>query len=397
MKILILNSGSSSVKFQLMESENGVVVAKGLAERVGTPNATINFKTSSNKLEVIKEANHEQAIAYILKLLQDDVFGVIKSLEQIDAIGHRVVHGGEMYCQPMLIDDKVIDGIRQCNVLAPLHNPACLLGIQASRKLMPGKPNVAVFDTAFHQTMKPEKYLYPISREFYEKYGVRKYGFHGISHNYLTECVRELIGEEEMKCINFHLGQGASLCAVKDGNSIDTTMGLSPLAGIIMGTRSGDIDPAIVSYLASVKNIHHDDVIDILNKQSGMLALSEVSADFRDILKEADAGNEKAKMALECYYENVAEYAAKFIVALQGAKQFAFAGGVGENSPVIRAEICKKLAIFGVELDEELNTQAVGGKKMKISSKHSKIDVFVIPTNEELMICRQTIRIIENK
>ena len=394
MKILVINAGSSSLKSQFTEVETGKVIAKILAERVGTDGTEITFKSDNNELKVKKPANHEQAIGYALKLLKDPDFGVIQDLEQIDAIGHRVVHGGELYCQPMLVNDQVIDGIRQCNQLAPLHNPACLLGIHACRKLMPNKHNVAVFDTAFHQTMTEEKYLYPIKREYYKKYGIRKYGFHGISHNFLSESLKEYIGNSEMKAINFHLGQGASLCAVKDGKSVDTTMGLSPLAGILMGTRTGDIDPAIVSYLATKENILHDEVIDILNKESGMLALSGVSADFRDILKAADEGNERAQMSLRRYYENVAEYAAKFMVTLNGAKQFVFAGGVGENSPIIRSEICKKLAIFGVELDEDLNNEAIG-KKMKISSSHSTIEVFVIPTNEELMIARQTIQVIE--
>ena len=393
MNILVINAGSSSLKSQFIEVETGRVIAKILAERVGTENAEITFKSQANELRVKKPANHEQAIGYVLKLLQDPDFGVIQDVKQIDAIGHRVVHGGELYCQPMLVDDQVIDGIRKCNSLAPLHNPACLLGIHACRKFMANKPNVAVFDTAFHQTMTEEKYLYPIKREYYEKYGIRKYGFHGISHNFLAESLKEYIGDSEMRAINFHLGQGASLCAVKDGKSVDTTMGLSPLAGILMGTRTGDIDPAIVSYLATKENILHDEVIDILNRESGMLALSGVSADFRDILKAADEGNERAQMSLRKYYENVAEYAAKFMITLNGAKQFVFAGGVGENSPIIRSEICKKLSIFGVELDDDLNNQAVG-KKMKISSSHSQIEVFVIPTNEELMIARQTIQVI---
>lgn len=393
MNILVINAGSSSLKSQFIEVETGRVIAKILAERVGTESAEITFKSDENELKVKKPANHEQAIGFALKLLKDPDFGVIQNLEEIDAIGHRVVHGGELYCQPMLVDDQVIDGIRQCNQLAPLHNPACLLGIHACRKLMPNKHNVAVFDTAFHQTMEEEKFLYPIKREYYEKYGIRKYGFHGISHNFLEEALKEYIGSDEMKAINFHLGQGASLCAVKNGKSVDTTMGLSPLAGILMGTRTGDIDPAIVSYLATKENILHDEVIDILNKESGMFALSGISADFRDILKAAEEGNKRAQMSLRRYYENVAEYAAKFMVTLNGAKQFVFAGGVGENSPIIRSEICKKLAIFGVELDEDLNNQAVG-KKMKISSSHSTIEVYVIPTNEELMIARQTIQVI---
>lgn len=398
MNILVINAGSSSLKFQLIDAETGNPIAKGLAERVGTPNTVLTFKSidgeNENKIIINKEGNHEESIARILKLLVDSEFGVISELSEIDAIGHRVVHGGEKYNGSMLIDDTVIDGVRSCNVLAPLHNPACLLGIHACRKLMPDKPEVAVFDTAFHQTMKPEQYLYPIEMELYKKHGVRKYGFHGISHAFLAESTKELIGDKEFKSIQFHLGQGSSLTAVKDGKSVDTTMGLSPLAGIIMGTRSGDIDPAIVSFLASAENIHHDDVIERLNKKSGMKALSGVSEDFRDILAAADAGNEQAEMSLRMFYNNVAQYAAKLVVTLQGAKQFVFAGGIGENAPKIRAEICKRLGFLGVELDEELNAQAIG-RKMKISTANSAVEVFVIPTNEELMICKEVIRKIQ--
>ena len=392
--VFTINAGSSSIKCKQINVETGEVLAKIHGERLGTEKSEISFKSAQNEIRIKKQCNHEGAIALALKLLQDPDFGVIKKLDEIDAIGHRVVHGGELYCKPMLITQKVIDGIRKCNSLAPLHNPACLNGIFACRKLMPEKKQVAIFDTAFHQTMSEERFLYPIPRKYYEKYGVRKYGFHGISHNYLAETLREIIGDVEMKTVNFHLGQGASLCAVKDGKSIDTTMGLSPLAGILMGTRSGDIDTAIVSYLAAAENIDHNDVIDILNKESGMLALSGVSADFRDILAEADNGNKRAKMALERYYENVAQYAAKFMVTLDGARQLVFSGGIGENSPIVRAEICKKLHIFGVELDEALNNQAIG-KKMKISSSHSGLEVFVIPTNEELLIARQTVQTVE--
>lgn len=391
MNILVINAGSSSVKALLIEAEAGKQIAKIMAERVGVEGTEITFKSADNEVRIKKACNHETAIALTLKLLQDPEFGVIKSLKQIDAVGHRVVHGGELYRESMIIDDKVIDGIRRCNALAPLHNPACLSGIQACRKLMPDKPEVAVFDTAFHQTMKPEKYLYPIPEEYYKNYGVRKYGFHGISHKYLAECTEEMIGKKEFSSIQFHLGQGSSLTAVKAGESVETTMGLSPLAGIFMGTRSGDIDPAVVSYLTTVLNLHHEEVIDELNKKSGMLALSGISSDFRDVLEEASKGNERAKMSLHMFYENVAQYAAKFMVTLNKAQYFVFAGGIGENSPIIRSEICKKLALFGVELDEELNNQAIG-QIAKISSNHSSIEVFVIPTNEEVMIARETVK-----
>lgn len=394
MNILVINAGSSSVKSQLIEAESGKPIAKVMAERVGVEGTELTFKSADNEVRIKKACDHERAIALTLKLLQDSELGVIKSLKQIDAVGHRVVHGGELYRESMVIDDKVIDGIRSCNALAPLHNPACLLGIHACRKLIPNKPEVAVFDTAFHQTMKPEKFLYPISDEYYKEYGVRKYGFHGISHQYLAESTEEMIGKQEFDSIQFHLGQGSSLTAVKDGHSVETTMGLSPLAGIFMGTRSGDIDPAVVSYLATVLNIHHDEVIDKLNKESGMLALSGISSDFRDILNAADNGDERAQISLNMFYENVAQYAAKFMVTLNRAHYFVFAGGIGENSPRIRAEICKKLSLFGVELDEQLNNQAIG-RKAKISSNHSSVEVFVIPTNEEFMIAKETLRKIQ--
>ena len=393
MNIFVVNSGSSSVKIQLINSEEDSVKAKILAERLGTEQSIVTLKSGDNEIRIKKPCNHEAAIALALKLLQDEELGVISSLDEIDAVGHRVVHGGELYSKSMLIEDTVIDGIRSCNQLAPLHNPACLLGIHATRKLIKGKPEVAVFDTAFHQTMQKDKFLYPIPEEYYKKYHVRKYGFHGISHKFLAESMSEIVGKKEFKSIQFHLGQGSSLTAVKDCCSVDTTMGLSPLAGIVMGTRCGDIDPAVVSYLASAMNMHHEDVIDNLNKKSGMLALSGISADFRDIIAAADNGNERAQMSLKMFYENVAQYAAKFMITLEGAQYFVFAGGIGENSPRVRSEICKKLAIFGVELDEQENEQAIG-RKAKISSARSSIEVYVIPTNEELMIAKETIRLI---
>ena len=390
MKVLVINTGSSSLKSQLIEHEGGKVIAKITAERVGTEKTIISFKSTNGTRQQKQAANHEQAIQIALEMLCDKEIGIIKNLDEIDVIGHRVVHGGEYYKEPVLIKEDVIQNIRSCNALAPLHNPACILGIKACEKFMPNTPQVAVFDTAFHQTIKEGRYLYPIPLEAYQQYGIRKYGFHGISHQFLTQSLTEIIGKIPEKAILFHLGQGASLCAVENGESVDTTMGISPLAGVIMGTRSGDIDPSIVGYLASMKNIPCDEVIDLLNKESGMLALSGVSSDFRDILEAADTGNKQAQMALEKYYENVAQYAAKFMITLNGAKYFVFAGGIGENCPKVRTEICKKLQIFGVDLDEEKNAQAVR-KSMKISSKESKIEIYVIPTNEELMIAKQSI------
>lgn len=393
--VLVINCGSSSVKVQLVDAETGNCSVKAIAERIGTEKASIKLKMSGNVQIINEQMNHRIALHRIVNAMKSDII-VNAQFNSIIGVGHRVVHGGETYSASMLIDDEVTAGIRNCNHMAPLHNPACLTGIRVMKKLLPDQKQVAVFDTAFHQTMKPEKFLYAIPRNLYEECGIRKYGFHGISHSFLCETMLEILkgNGRKQKCIQFHLGQGASLCAVKDGNSIDTTMGLSPLAGIIMGTRSGDIDPAIVDAIAKQKNLDAFGVIDLLNHESGMLALSGVSADFRDILKEAENGNPRAKMSLQMYYENVAEYAAKFVVALQGVKQFVFAGGIGENSPIIRSEICKKLQLFGVEIDEKLNAQAVGGKQKKISSTSSKIEVWVIPTNEEWQIAKEVVKVI---
>ncbi len=395
MRILIINAGSSSIKSQLIE--DGKVIAKVVAERVGMPNTQVVFKSEDFENPVIAKRgkNHEQAIAMVLKALTDPEMGVIKDLSEIDAVGHRVVHGGELFSKPIAIDDTVIDGVTKCSVLAPLHNPACLYGIQACKKLLPGVPEVAVFDTAFHQTMSEKEYLYAIPRELYEKYGVRKYGFHGISHEFLAESLREMIGDDtEMKAVTCHLGQGCSLTAIQNGKSVDTTMGLTPLSGLVMGTRSGDIDPGIVSFLAEAMNVHHKEVIDILNKQSGLLALAG-SADLRDILEAADKGDTRAKMALEKFTEIVAQNVAKFAITLGGLKQIVFAGGIGENSDVIRKMICDKLSVFGVELEDDINA-AANGKRRMISSLHSNVEVFVIPTNEEMHIYKKTVQILES-
>ena len=394
MRILIINAGSSSIKSQLIE--DGKVIAKVLAERVGMPNTKVIFKSDDYENPVIAKhgKNHEEAIAMVLKSLTDPEMGVIKDLSEIDAVGHRVVHGGELFSKPVVIDDTVIDGVTKCNVLAPLHNPACLFGIQACRKLLPGVPEIAVFDTAFHQTMAKKEYLYAIPRDLYKRYGIRKYGFHGISHEFLAESLREMIGDDaEMIAVTCHLGQGCSLTAIKDGKSVDTTMGLTPLSGLIMGTRSGDIDPGIVSFLAEAKNVHHKEVIDILNKQSGLLALGG-SADIRDVLEATDKGDARAKIALEKFAESVAQNIAKFVITLSGLKQIVFAGGIGENSDVIRKMICDKLSVFGVLLNGYKNRNSNGRKRL-ISSDDSKVAVYVIPTNEELHIYKKTVQILE--
>ena len=393
MKILVLNSGSSSLKYQVVDTESGEALASGYYERIGQPNAFLTHKVNGEKHKFEEPAeNHEIAIKSVMEKLTSEEFGVIKSLDEIDAIGHRIVHGGEKFKNSVLITDDVIEGIKENISLAPLHNPAGILGIEACKKVAPGKPNVAVFDTAFHQTIEKEKYIYPIPYEYYEKYGVRKYGFHGTSHPYVANRISEILGRKDLKVINCHLGQGASICAIKDGKSVETSMGLTPLGGIPMGSRSGDMDPSVVTFLMKKENLSVEEIDNILNKKSGVFGISEVSPDFRDIEVEAAKGNEKAKLALDAYHYAVAGYVAKYMVALGGVDVITFTAGVGENGAETRSEICKKLSVFGVEIDEEANN--VRGKEREISSANSKVKVYIVPTNEELMIARETARIV---
>ena len=393
MKILVLNSGSSSLKYQVVDTESGEALASGYYERIGQPNAFLTHKVNGEKHKFEEPAeNHEIAIKSVMEKLTSEEFGVIKSLDEIDAIGHRIVHGGEKFKNSVLITDDVIEGIKENISLAPLHNPAGILGIEACKKVAPGKPNVAVFDTAFHQTIEKEKYIYPIPYEYYEKYGVRKYGFHGTSHQYVANRISEILGRKDLKVINCHLGQGASICAIKDGKSVETSMGLTPLGGIPMGSRSGDMDPSVVTFLMKKENLSVEEIDNILNKKSGVFGISEVSPDFRDIEVEAAKGNEKAKLALDAYHYAVAGYVAKYMVALGGVDVITFTAGVGENGAETRSEICKKLSVFGVEIDEEANN--VRGEEREISSANSKVKVYIVPTNEELMIARETARIV---
>ena len=393
MKILVLNSGSSSLKYQVVDTESGEALASGYYERIGQPNAFLTHKVNGEKHKFEETAeNHEIAIKSVMEKLTSEEFGVIKSLDEIDAIGHRIVHGGEKFKDSVLITDDVIEGIKENISLAPLHNPAGILGIEACKKVAPGKPNVAVFDTAFHQTIEKEKYIYPIPYEYYEKYGVRKYGFHGTSHQYVANRISEILRRKDLKVINCHLGQGASICAIKDGKSVETSMGLTPLVGIPMGSRSGDMDPSVVTFLMKKENLSVEEIDNILNKKSGVFGISEVSPDFRDIEVEAAKGNEKAKLALDAYHYAVAGYVAKYMVALGGVDVITFTAGVGENGAETRSEICKKLSVFGVEIDEEANN--VRGKEREISSANSKVKVYIVPTNEELMIARETARIV---
>ena len=396
MKILVLNSGSSSLKYQLIDMTNEEVIAKGNFERIGQNNSFLTHKVGEEKhLIECPVENHEAAIKVVLEQFTHPEYGVIKDLKEIDAVGHRLVHGGEKFASSVVITDDVIEKVKECIPLAPLHNPAGILGIEACKRLMPGVPMVGVFDTAFHQTMPKENYIYPIPYEYYEKYGIRRYGFHGTSHRFVSERAAELLGgqREDLKIVTCHLGQGASLAAIKGGKSLDTSMGLTPLAGIPMGTRCGDIDPAIVKYLMENENLSIGEVDTILNKKSGAFGISGVSPDFRDIEIEAEKGNERASLALNNYNYLVAQYIAKYAVTLQGIDAIVFTAGIGENAGTTRKGICDKLAFMGVKIDEEKNKTR--GQEIEISTPDSKIRVFVIPTNEELVIARDTMNLVK--
>ena len=395
MKILVLNSGSSSLKYQLIDMDNEQVLAKGNFERIGQNNSFLTHKVGEDKHKFEKPvSNHEKAIKFVLKKLQSNVYGVIKSPDEIYAIGHRIVHGGEKFTKPVIINDEVMAGIEECIELAPLHNPAAILGIEACQKVVPNKPMVAVFDTAFHQTISKEKYIYPIPYEYYEKYHVRKYGFHGTSHQYVANRVAEILGKDikELKIVNCHLGQGASICAIKNGESVETSMGLTPLGGIPMGTRSGDLDPSVVTYLMKKEELDADDVEEVLNRESGVYGISMVSVDFRDIEAEAADGDKNAQMALENFAYNVAQFVAKYAVSMGGVDTIVFTAGVGENQKNRRAGICKNLEFLGVKIDDAKNE--IRGEEVELSAPDSKIKVFVVPTNEELVIARETKKLI---
>ena len=391
MKILVLNCGSSSLKYQLIDMDNEKVLAKGTYERIGEGNSFLTHKVNGEKYVLENPVdNHKDAIDFALKQLTNPEYKVIDSLEEISAVGHRIVHGGEKFNKSVLINDEVIDAIKECIPLAPLHNPAGLLGIEACQKEIPGAKMVAVFDTAFHQTMKKEQYIYPLPYEYYEKYGIRKYGFHGTSHMYVARRVAEMMDEDikNLRIINCHLGQGASLCAIKYGESYDTTMGLTPLGGIPMCTRSGDLDPSIVTFLMKNENMTADEVEKVLNKKSGVLGISGVSPDFRDVEAEKANGNERARLAIENYNYNVAGFISKFAMAMDGVDVITFTAGIGENQIKIRKGICEHLKFLGVEIDDEANN--IRSEERLISTKNSKVKVYIVPTNEELMIARDT-------
>ena len=394
MNVLVINAGSSSLKYQLMNPETGDVAAKGLCERIGI-DGRLTHKVGDGK--VVKEIpmpTHGEAIAAVMEALVDAEIGVVKSVAEIDAVGHRVVHGGNKFADSCLINEDVIKGIEECIPLGPLHNPANLLGITACQKLMPTTPQVAVFDTAFHMTMEPKAYRYAIPTEYYEKNAVRRYGFHGTSHKYVARRAAAILGKEEFKMVNCHLGNGSSMAAILNGKCQDTTMGLTPLAGVPMGTRSGDIDAGVVQFLCNTYNMDVNECLNVLNKKSGVQALSNgLSSDFRDLENAAAEGNEAAALAREKFSYEVAKYVGAYTAALNGIDIITFTAGVGENDGGVRADVCKYLGYLGVKIDPEQNKKR--GDEIKISTDDSAVQVWIIPTNEELMIAQDTAELVK--
>ena len=396
MNVLVINCGSSSLKFQLINSDSEEVLAKGLCERIGIDGSLTYQPQGGEKVKTDKAMpTHTEAIQFVIDALTDAKTGVVKSLDEIGAVGHRVVHGGEKFASSVVITDEVMKAIEECNDLAPLHNPANLIGINACQKLMPGTPMVAVFDTAFHQTMPEEAYMYGLPYEYYEKYKVRRYGFHGTSHSFVSKRAAELAGKpyDQLKTIVCHLGNGASICAVKNGKSVDTSMGLTPLDGLVMGTRSGDIDPAILEFIAKKENLDIAGLMNMLNKKSGVYGLSNnLSSDFRDLDAAASKGNKPAAIALKVFAYRVAKYVGSYAAAMNGVDVIAFTAGVGENSGPVRADIMSYLGYLGIQLDGADNDSR--GEEVTISTPDSKVQVMVIPTNEELAIARETVALV---
>jgi len=398
MKVLVINSGSSSIKYQLLNMENENVLAKGLVERIGIDGSRIVHRVNGGK-NIIEEdiPNHDSGLKMVLDLLVSSDQGVLESLEEIDAVGHRVVHGGERFASSVRINKEVLDTIELMSFLAPLHNPANIMGIRASMELLPNADQVAVFDTSFHQTMPKTSYLYAIPYEYYEKYKVRRYGFHGTSHRYVAKRTAELLGEklEDLKIISCHIGNGASVAAVKNGKSIDTSMGFTPLEGLAMGTRSGDLDPSIIEFICKEEEITPKEMLNILNKKSGMLGVTKKYSDMRDIEDNAIEGEKVSRLAFDIYEYRIAKYIGAYAAAMDGVDAIVFTAGVGENSPIMREEIAEKyLGYLGVKIDKKVND--FKGEEKIISTEDSRVKLMVVPTNEELMIARDTKEIVAN-
>ena len=395
MNVLVINCGSSSLKFQLINSDTEAVLAKGLCERIGI-DGSLTYQPAGGEKTTEDKAmpTHTEAIQFVIDALTDTETGVVKSLDEIGAVGHRVVHGGEKFASSAVITDEMIKAVEECNDLAPLHNPANLIGIEACKKLMPNTPMVGVFDTAFHQTMPEEAYMYGLPYEYYEKYKVRRYGFHGTSHSFVSKRMAEILNRpyEETKTIVCHLGNGASICAVKNGKSVDTSMGLTPLEGLVMGTRSGDIDPAILEFIAKKEDMDITALMNMLNKKSGVHGVSGISSDFRDLTAGAAAGNKRAQIAVDVFAYRVAKYVGSYVAAMNGVDAIAFTAGIGENVCIVREKVCAYLEYLGITLNKEAN--AVRGEEIEISTPDSKVKVYVVPTNEELAIARETVALV---
>ena len=398
MKILVINCGSSSLKYQLIDSETENVLAKGLCERIGI-DGRLTYQPAGGEKEKSDLAmpTHTEAIQFVIDALTNEKTGVVKSLDEIGAVGHRLVHGGEKFASSVVITDEVKKAVEECNDLAPLHNPANLIGVAACEKLMPGTPMVAVFDTAFHQTMPEKAYMYGLPYEYYEKYKVRRYGFHGTSHSFVSKRAAEVMGKsyDEVKTIVCHLGNGSSVSAVLNGKCVDTSMGLTPLEGLVMGTRSGDIDPAIMEFIAKKENLDIEGVMEVLNKKSGVFGISGgLSSDFRDLTDAMNAGDKKAKIAMDVFSYRVAKYIGSYAAAMNGVDDIVFTAGIGENDDYVREEVCKYLGYLGVDFDSEVN-KGLRGKEAELTKEGSKVKVFVIPTNEELAIARETLALVK--
>ena len=395
MNVLVINCGSSSLKFQLINSESEAVLAKGLCERIGI-DGRLTYQPAGGEKNVSEKAmpTHTEAIQFVIDALTDADTGVVKSLDEIGAVGHRVVHGGEKFAKSVVVTPEVKSAIAECNDLAPLHNPANLIGIEACESLMPGTPQVVVFDTAFHQTMPEKAYMYGLPYEYYEKYKVRRYGFHGTSHSFVSKRVAEIVGKpyNATKTIVCHLGNGASVSAVLNGESVDTSMGLTPLEGLVMGTRSGDIDPAIMEFIAKKENLDIAGIMNVLNKKSGVEGVSGVSSDFRDLEAAAKAGNKRAELAIDVFAYRVAKYVGAYTAAMNGVDNIVFTAGIGENCALVRTKVCSYLGYLGITIDEEANGKR--GEEIVISTPDSKVKVLVVPTNEELAIARETVALV---
>ena len=395
MNVLVINCGSSSLKFQLINSESEAVLAKGLCERIGI-DGRLTYQPAGGEKNVSEKAmpTHTEAIQFVIDALTDADTGVVKSLDEIGAVGHRVVHGGEKFAKSVVVTPEVKAAIAECNDLAPLHNPANLIGIEACESLMPGTPQVVVFDTAFHQTMPEKAYMYGLPYGYYEKYKVRRYGFHGTSHSFVSKRVAEIVGKpyNATKTIVCHLGNGASVSAVLNGESVDTSMGLTPLEGLVMGTRSGDIDPAIMEFIAKKENLDIAGIMNVLNKKSGVEGVSGVSSDFRDLEAAAKAGNKRAELAIDVFAYRVAKYVGAYTAAMNGVDNIVFTAGIGENCALVRTKVCSYLGYLGITIDEEANGKR--GEEIIISTPDSKVKVLVVPTNEELAIARETVALV---